>query len=220
MTDTLDFVKNLWGGMNVPGMNIPGVTGPVMSTDDLDKRITDLKAIESWLNMNATMLRGTIQALEVQRGTVAGLQAMSASLAQAMRQASGDDKSAPGAAAPFAGFFGQPGAGAAQRPSGAAAGEASKSPAEEIAAGALPAANAWWNLLQEQFKQAVASTMSPEAMANAAALAQDAAARFSAAPRASGDSSGASTSPALDDSPADKSGPSRSRAAKPKSDQR
>jgi hypothetical protein len=45
----------------------------------------------------------------------------------------------------------------------------------------MPAAIAWWNLLQDQFKQAVASSMSPEAMAGAAAMAQDAAARFATA---------------------------------------
>jgi hypothetical protein len=44
----------------------------------------------------------------------------------------------------------------------------------------MPAAVAWWNLLQDQFRQAVSSAMSPEAMTNAAAMAQDAAARFGA----------------------------------------
>ena len=47
MTDTLEFVKNLWGGMGVPGVGIPGLGAPQMSTDDLDKRITDLKAVEA-----------------------------------------------------------------------------------------------------------------------------------------------------------------------------
>ena len=28
VTDTLDFVKNLWGGMSVPGLGVPGITAP------------------------------------------------------------------------------------------------------------------------------------------------------------------------------------------------
>jgi hypothetical protein len=189
MTDTLDFVKNLWGNMNVPG-----VTAPTLSTDELDKRISDLKAVEAWLSMNMTMLRGTIQAMEVQRGTIATLKAMSASMTQAMGQSGAGG--APGAM-PFQNFFAPPGAGAGAKapeaPHGAQPQAEAPQPQSQPGAGgqpeadippgvaAMPAAIAWWNLLQDQFKQAVASTMSPEAMASATAMAQDAAARFSAA---------------------------------------
>jgi hypothetical protein len=130
MTDSLEFVKNLWGSMGVPGMNVPGLAVPSLAPEDLDKKIADLKAVESWLNVNMSMLRGTIQALEVQRTTLATLKTMSASFAQAMGQP------APGAPAAAA----------------------------DPAAAMLPAATAWWNMLQDQFQQAVSSTMSPEAM--------------------------------------------------------
>lgn len=142
-TDTLEFVKNLWGGMGIPGM-----TAPTLSVDDLDKKITDLKAVEAWLGLNATMVRGTIQALEVQRGTLAALKSMGDAFAKA---------SAP-----------QGGAGTT---AGGTAGEATQftDPA------------AWWNMLQDQFKQAVTSAMSPEAMAEATSRAQDAAAKMAAA---------------------------------------
>ena len=33
MTDTLDFVKNLWGGMSVPGMGMPGMVMPTRSEE-------------------------------------------------------------------------------------------------------------------------------------------------------------------------------------------
>lgn len=193
MTDSLEFVKNLWGSMNVPGMGVPGMGASPLSTDELDKKIADLKAVESWLNLNTTMLRGTIHALEVQRGTIATLKTMSASMAQVMGQ--GGEQ----AAAPFAQFFGQPQAGAqagnqskpqqAQSQQGqsqqtqsqqTAQGGASQGAATPPGAAALPAAVAWWNLLQDQFNQAVASAMSPEAMAGAAAMAQNAA-RFATA---------------------------------------
>jgi hypothetical protein len=195
MTDTLEFVKNLWGGMNVPGVGGGMAAGAPMSTDELDKKITDLKAVEAWLNMNMTMLRGTIHALEVQRGTIATLKSVGESMAQAMGQAG---EQANAMAAPFAQFFNQPGAGAPAngaaghaKPQASAQGAAHGGPQAGAAktsaepppfAAGVPAAMAWWNLLQEQFTQAVASAMSaPEVMAGAAAMAQDAAARFAAA---------------------------------------
>ncbi|MFZ6656363.1 PhaM family polyhydroxyalkanoate granule multifunctional regulatory protein [Undibacterium sp. TJN19] len=82
MGDTLSFVKKLWGGMQVPGM-----VAPPMSVDELDKKITDLKTVESWLTVNMNMLRGTIQALEVQRATIATLQSLGESFAQHAQQA-------------------------------------------------------------------------------------------------------------------------------------
>ncbi len=108
MTDTLEFVKNLWGGMNIPGA-MPGMGGMPMpgaglSIDDLDKKIADLKAVESWLNLNLGMLRGSIQALEIQRGTLATLKAMGDSMAQAMSQTGA---ASDAAMAPFAQFFTQ-----------------------------------------------------------------------------------------------------------------
>ena len=35
MNDTLDFVKNLWGSMGVPGL-----TTPTLSVDELDKKVS------------------------------------------------------------------------------------------------------------------------------------------------------------------------------------
>ena len=168
VADTLDFVKNLWGSMSVPGLSIPGMTVPTLSVDELDKKIADLKAVEAWLNVNLSMLRGTIQALEVQRGTISTLKSMGASLAAAVTQPGANEKSIL-AAAPYASaFFAQPVAQAAAevaRP--APKPEPAPARAEAPAASALPNPSAWWNLLQDQFKQAVNTAMSPEAMAGA-----------------------------------------------------
>jgi hypothetical protein len=78
MNDPLGFVKKLWGDMQLPGM----VT-PTLSVDELDKQIKDLKTVESWLMVNMNMLKGTIQALEVQRATISALKTMGESFAQA-----------------------------------------------------------------------------------------------------------------------------------------
>ena len=190
VSDTLDFVKNLWGSMSVPGLNLPGMAAPTMSVDELDKKIADLKAVEAWLAVNTSMLRGTIQALEVQRGTIATLKSMGATLAQAVKQPGANEKSVL-AAAPYASaFFAQP---AEEKP---AAAKAEEKPAEakpksadsskptaadaSAAAAAVQMANpsAWWNMLQDQFKQAVSTAMSSEKMAGASALAQDAASKL------------------------------------------
>jgi hypothetical protein len=207
VTDTLDFVKNLWSSMSVPGMSIPGLGAPALSVDDLDKKIADLKAVEAWLNVNVAMLRGSIQALEVQRGTLATLKSMGASLAEAMKQPGADEKSVL-EASPFASAF---------FPKPAAAETAAKAEPEKTAAPAgatalMPDPTLWWNLLQEQFKQAVSSAMSPEAMKNASVMAQEAAARMSGAATATPDNQ---SKPAKDAPPAG-GAPGKPRAPKAK----
>jgi hypothetical protein len=184
MTDTLEFVKNLWGGMKIPGMAMPS-----LSVDEVNKQITDLKAVESWLNVNMSMLRSTIQALEVQSATLAALQTMSTSmnsLAQAgMSQATAAAPSraaAPASSAPSAPSspsaqqapaapsfaFEPPVAEKPATPGGASSATPANRPTEppqanadmSNAAFANPAA--WWNLLQDQFKQAVSTAVASE----------------------------------------------------------
>ena len=169
MTDTLDFVKNLWGSMSVPGMSMPGLGAPILSVEELDKKIADLKAVEAWLNVNVAMLRGTVQALEVQRGTIATLKSMGATMAEAMKQPGADEKSVLKAAPYASAFFGQPAAAPAAAQAEPAAG-AAPAPAPF-----MPDPTMWWNVLQDQFKQAVSGAMSPEAMMGSAASGKPAA---------------------------------------------
>lgn len=213
MTDTLDFVKNLWGSMNVPGMTIPGITAPTLSVEELDKKINDLKAVETWLNLNMGMLRATIQALEVQRGTIATLKSMGASLAAAVKQPNTHEKSLFESVPYASAFFQQPASAAAPaQPVAPPEPPAAAAPEAAAPAGAAQMANpaVWWNLLQDQFKQAVSTTMASDAVAGAAALASDAAAKFSAAAKmpAPGDSG-----PATE---AEKKAPAKRAPAKPK----
>ena len=177
VTDTLDFVKNLWGSMSVPGMGVPGITAPSLSVEELDKKISDLKAVEAWLNLNTSMLRGSIQALEVQRGTIATLQSMGASMAAAIKQPGASDKTLFDSV-PYASAFFQQAPAPARAPKAPeqapAPAPAAPPPAPEPAQAAQPASaasdaaaqlanpTAWWNLLQEQFKQAVSTAMTPE----------------------------------------------------------
>ena len=60
---------------------------PPMDLDELDKRIHDLKAVESWLQLNTNLLRTTIRA-SVQRATLVALQTFGSALSpEAMQNA-------------------------------------------------------------------------------------------------------------------------------------
>ena len=74
--DPMEFLKSLWGNT---GMPLPGLITPTLDTNELEKRITDQKAVEGWLKTNLGMLQMTIQGLEMQRATLSALQAISQS---------------------------------------------------------------------------------------------------------------------------------------------
>lgn len=175
MGDTLEFVKSLWGAMKIPGMSMPS-----MSPEEIDRQIADLKAVESWLQMNMNMLRGSIQALEVQSATLAALRSMGQSFAQATSSAS-QPSSPPDARPPFESPFASSAA-----PAEAGAGSAMPEAAAMAAQFANPAL--WWNAVQEQFTNAVGQAMQPPNKAprktgkRAAGVRKTAAAK-SAAPR-------------------------------------
>jgi hypothetical protein len=186
MTDTLEFVKNLWSGMgvpgmNMPGMNLPGMVMPTLSVDEISKKIADLKAVESWLTLNMNMLRGTIQALEVQAATISTLQTMGESFSAAMQPGGASAASAGSARASAAASSsnGSNGYGSTKGNSGSNGNNGAKEAApssgapqptgkDESDAANLTAplvnAAAWWNMLQDQFKQAVGNAMAAEPM--------------------------------------------------------
>ena len=59
------------------------MVAPTVDTDELERRIADLKAVEGWLRTNLSMLQMTIQGLEMQKNTLATMQAISQSAAGA-----------------------------------------------------------------------------------------------------------------------------------------
>jgi hypothetical protein len=168
MTDTLEFVKSMWGGMAMPGMKMPGMVMPTLSVDEINKQIADLKAVESWLTLNMNMLRGTIQALEVQSATISTLQSMSAAIGSMGKPNGAEEK--PAFESPFS--FAMPTAEKPPAPEPEPQPEAAlphQPQSQPQAAGdaanpVLPSANpaAWWNMLQDQFKHAVNTAMAPE----------------------------------------------------------
>jgi hypothetical protein len=69
--DPFEFLRNLWGPMGLP---LAGVRAPTLIQDELDRRIAELKSVETWLNMNLNVLRMTIQGLEMQKAGLAAMQ--------------------------------------------------------------------------------------------------------------------------------------------------
>ncbi|MDR0245141.1 MAG: alginate biosynthesis protein AlgP [Burkholderia sp.] len=127
---------------------------PLTSVEELDKRITDLRAVEQWLKLNLGMLQSAIQALEVQRATLATLRAFGA-FAQSSMSAAEEAAVA-----------------AAQAAKAAPSGDASPAPdAADAAAGDAQQAfdpSGWWNLLQSQFNQLASLAMAQPGMQPAA----------------------------------------------------
>jgi len=88
-----EFLRKLWGGgfagMAAGGMpNMASFAAPPMDLEEIDKRIHDLRAVESWLQLNASLLRTAIQGLEVQRATLVALQTFGSALSpDAMKSA-------------------------------------------------------------------------------------------------------------------------------------
>ncbi|HEX5803198.1 MAG TPA: PhaM family polyhydroxyalkanoate granule multifunctional regulatory protein, partial [Azospira sp.] len=89
--DPLDFMKGMWGNM---GFSLPGMVAPTFDTEELEKRISDLKAVEGWLRMNLSMLQMTIQGLEMQHSTLTAVKAMGQMAAEA--RAPGEEGEAAG----------------------------------------------------------------------------------------------------------------------------
>ena len=86
-----EFLQNLAGqaasgvaqglGNSLPQLpNLGHWVAPTFNVEDLEKRIEELKAVHFWLDQNAKALGATIQALEVQKMTLATLQGMNFSL--------------------------------------------------------------------------------------------------------------------------------------------
>lgn len=213
MTDTLEFVKNLWGSMGIPGlqmphmpgmssmaipgMNIPGMVMPTLSVDEINKKVSDLKAVESWLGLNMSMLRSTIQALEVQAATIATLKTMGENFAATMNpMAQERPASTEAAPAPHNGAGSGNGSGAshaapAEERSHLAPEPTSKDQSDAASLTApLVNAAAWWNMLQDQFKQAVNTAMTE---AVPAAAAPESKPKAKAAKKTASSASGTST---------------------------
>lgn len=138
-----EFLQNLTrqaAGGAAPGTSsgVPGMppmshwVAPTFDVEELDKRIQDLRAVHFWLDQNTKALAATIQALEVQKMTLATLKSMNVSLndmAEAFQIRPAPEASEPPEAKP-------------------------PEPAEAPAEASAPAVDPmqWWTALTNQFQ--------------------------------------------------------------------
>lgn len=180
-----DFLQNLAKGatQNIPQLpNLGNWVAPTINVEELEKRIDELKAVQFWLDQNAAALKATIQALEVQKMTLATLQGMNFNMgdvANAFKLKAADTvmsgvqkvtETAAGAAGTVSGVasgVANLASDVAQAATGATRKTAPKKKAADTPAG--PAAGGivdpmqWWGALTQQFQQIAAGAMADAA---------------------------------------------------------
>lgn len=182
VAESLELMRKVWGATGMPSMpaapgmgltqSLPSMMMPTLDIDELDKRITDLRAVEQWLSLNMSMLRTSIQTLEVQRNTLATLKSFGAAMLAPM--ANNQMAKGAGMPPPMPATVTPPRAAAAPEPK---PGPAAETPAEATSRKArskraegtgtqanIPSAfdaplnpAAWWNTLQDQFTRIAAT---------------------------------------------------------------
>ena len=178
MTGATDFAKLvpgfdfLQGLMRSAGNVLPDVgkwIAPTLDPEELGKRIDQLKTVQVWLEQNARMLGATVQALEVQRMTLATLKSMNvpvADLGEALQARSFTanspaPSSTPAAADPAPAAKPTPARRRSPRASAASAGAANPGSGRAADGSGTPLVDPlqWWGALTQQFSQLAAQAM-------------------------------------------------------------
>ncbi len=165
-----DFLKNLAQSSQQaqPGVasampNMASWVAPTLSIEELDKRIQELKAVQFWLDQNATALKATIQAMEVQKMTLSTLQGMNVNMADLAKAFTASVPTAVTPAAPVA-----PAAPASTPaptpepvPTEPDSAQEANAAAPEPSTAAKPAVDPmqWWGSLTEQFQNIAAAAL-------------------------------------------------------------
>jgi hypothetical protein len=154
-----DFLQSLAKGASTSLPQMPGLgswVAPTLNPEELEKRIDELKAVHFWLEQNSRALAATIQALEVQKMTLATLKGMNVNMgdmANAFKRKAAD--SVVAAAKPEAEASAEPEVVAKPTTSGKAA---SDNKATTGVSGLVDPLQLWGSLTQ-QFQQIAAGAM-------------------------------------------------------------
>jgi len=70
--DWLDFMQKMWNPMSFP---MPGMAMPTVNVADVEKKIAELKSVETWLTMQVGFLQMTVKTLEMQKAALESLAA-------------------------------------------------------------------------------------------------------------------------------------------------
>lgn len=172
LMQSLEMMRQAWSHLNPSTMQGQLQPQALLDPSEIDRRITELQAVENWLNLNLNMVQTSIRALEVQRATLGTLRSFASMGSQFGAPASTQS----GAPSPLEVALGlKPAPEPAPEPQPEPAPKATQTPgssraAPQAPAGAEPAAQAgagffadpaqaaaaqqaWWNMLQQQFNQ-------------------------------------------------------------------
>ena len=139
-----DFLQGL---VKNAGAALPGIgqwVAPTLDPAELEKRISELRTVQYWLEQNARMLATTIQALEVQKMTLSTLQTMNVQmddLRESLKLKPPAEATSPAPAA-----------------SAASAASRTRKPAAATPAGVVDPMQ-WWGALTNQFAQLATTAM-------------------------------------------------------------
>ncbi len=151
-----DFLQGLVKNAGAALPNIGQWVAPTLNPEELEKRISELRTVQFWLEQNAKMLGATIQALEVQRMTLSTLKTMNVQM--------GDLRDSlqirmPGGAAAAATATAESALeGSAAAPRAKSVARKPSAPAPATAPGAVDPLQ-WWGALTKQFTQLAANAM-------------------------------------------------------------
>lgn len=180
------------------------------ATGELDKRIEELKTVESWLKLNLSMLENTINSLEIQKANLQTFQNFMTIMSEPM-QSSSSESASDSSASPVEPKKEEPTPAAAETtPTEESKVEESKS--EDSTNLVQDQALSWFNLLNDQFQ----TIMSSVAATTAATTASDNTETMtkSAAKKASPSKKTAAKKTAARKAPAKKSSARKTSAAK------
>ena len=174
-----DFLQNIATGatQNIPQLpNLSNWVAPTLNVEELEKRITELKAVHFWLDQNSKALGATIQALEVQKMTLATLQGMNFNMgdvANALKLKTAETMA--GGVQKVSDAAGKV-AGAADAVKKKAATKSRPEPKSGNGSAAPVDPMQWWGALTQQFQEIAANAMKDVAQKTAVDTAKNAAA--------------------------------------------
>jgi hypothetical protein len=65
--ELFDLMQRMWNPFGLP---VPDMLKPSLSVEEVEKKLTELKAVETWLQTNLGLLQMTIKTLELQRSAL------------------------------------------------------------------------------------------------------------------------------------------------------
>jgi hypothetical protein len=68
--DLFEWMQKMWNPMSFP---VPGMLTPTADPEEIEKKIRELKTVETWLTMNVGFVQMTIKTLEMQKAALDAL---------------------------------------------------------------------------------------------------------------------------------------------------